>query len=102
MIELGLRTRLFENTRRARLKTRRKYSRGKFLLSKQESTSSFRESAVVHFVKSDLVCFSDEAGESDDDPTVVRTVEALTVAGSDVSVQLQEKEARSSGGIQIQ
>jgi hypothetical protein len=30
---------------------------------------------------------------------VVRTVETLSVAGSDVPVVKQEKEARSSGGI---
>jgi hypothetical protein len=36
---------------------------------------------------------------SDDDPAVVRTVETLSVVGSDVSASAQEKEARSIGGI---
>ncbi|MHA1138312.1 MAG: hypothetical protein ACTSSE_17670 [Candidatus Thorarchaeota archaeon] len=74
-------------------------SKGKSLLSKKESTSGSGESAAVHFVQSDLTSFSDESGKSDDDPAVVRTVETLTVAGSDVPVSRQEKEARSSGGI---
>ncbi|MHA1634382.1 MAG: hypothetical protein ACTSW8_10025 [Candidatus Thorarchaeota archaeon] len=74
-------------------------SKGKSLLSKKESTSGSGESATVHFVQSDLTSFSDESGKSDDDPAVVRTVETLTVAGSDVPVSRQEKEARSSGGI---
>jgi hypothetical protein len=39
---------------------------------------------------------------SDNDPAVVRTVETLSVAGSDVLVSKQEKEARSSGGIPSQ
>jgi len=39
---------------------------------------------------------------SDDDPAVERTVETLTVAGSDELGLRQEKEARSSGGIPSQ
>ena len=87
--------------RRARLKAQRKKpsSKGKSLLSEKEPSSGSGESAAVHFVQSDLVSFSDEAGESDNDPAVVRTVETLSVAGSDVPVLKQEKEARSSGGI---
>ncbi len=86
--------------RRARLKARKKKpSKGKSLLSKKEPTSGSGESAAVHFVQSDLACFSDETDESDNDPAVVRTVEMLSVAGSDVPVLKQEKEARSSGGI---
>jgi hypothetical protein len=56
-------------------------------------------SAVVHFVQSDLVSFSDETGESDNDPAVASTVETLSVVGSDVPTSTQEKETRSSGGI---
>ena len=56
-------------------------------------------SAVVHFVQSDLVSFSDETGESDNDPAVASTVETLSVVGSDEPTSTQEKEARSSGGI---
>jgi len=65
----------------------------------KEPTSGSGESVAVHFVQSDLIIFSDGAGESDNDPIVVRTVETLTVVGSDVPTSVQEKEARSSGGI---
>jgi len=85
----------------ARLKAQKKESssKGKSLLSAKEPTSGSGESAAVHFVQSDLVSFSDGTDESDNDPAVVRTVETLSVAGSDVLVSKQEKEARSSGGI---
>ncbi len=98
---LGLWTRTLDKARRAPLKARRKKpsSKGKSLLSEKESTSGSGESAAVHFVQSDLASFSDEASESDNDPAVVRTVETLSVAGSDVPAVIQEKEARSSGGI---
>jgi len=87
--------------RRARLKAQKKKpsSKGKSLLSKKEQSSSSGESAAFHFVQSDLVSFSDEIGESDNDPAVAKTVETLSVAGSDASVFKQEKEASSSGGI---
>ncbi len=87
--------------RSARLKARKKKSssKGKSLLSKKERISGSRESAAVHFVKSDLASFSDGTGESDNDPAVVRTVETLSVAGSDTPAFKQEKEARSSVGI---
>ncbi len=89
--------------RRARLKARKKSSKkssqGKSLLFTKESSSDSGESAAVHFVQSDLVSFSDGTGESDNDPAVVRTVETLSVTGSDAPVLKQEKEARSSGGI---
>jgi len=87
--------------RRARPKARRKKpSHGKSLLSAKESTSGSGEFAAVHFVQSDLSDFGDKIEMSDDDPAVIRTVETLAVADSDVSASLQEKEARSSGGIQ--
>ncbi len=86
--------------RRARLKARKKKpSQGKSLLSNKEIISGSGESAVFHFVPSDLVSFSDGTGESDNDLAVVKTVETLSVAGSDASAIKQEKEARSSGGI---
>ncbi len=92
--------RVLYKTRRARLKTLKKSSsEGKSLLSIKEPTSGSGESAAVHFVQSDLVSFSDGTGESDYDPAVVRTVEILSVAGSDESAFKQEEEARSSGGI---
>ncbi|TFH05945.1 MAG: hypothetical protein E4H14_11735 [Candidatus Thorarchaeota archaeon] len=90
--------------KRSRLKARKRNStsKGKSLLSVKEQTSGSGESAAVHFVQSDLASFSDEAGESDNDPAVVRTVETLSVVGSDVPTSVQEKEARSSGGIPSQ
>jgi hypothetical protein len=68
----------------------------------KEPSSDSGESAADHFVQSDLASFSDGTGKSDNDPTVVRTMETLSVAGSDAPVLKQEKEARSSGGIPSQ
>jgi hypothetical protein len=86
--------------RRARLKApRKKSSRGMSLLSFKDQASCLGESAAVHSVQLGLLSFGDGAGKSDDDPAVVRTVETLAVAGSDVPASVQEKEARSSGGI---
>ena len=87
--------------RRARLKARKKKSssKGKSLLSKKEQSSGSGESAVFHFVPSDLVSFGDKSKKSDNDPAVVRTMETLAATGSDTPVIKQEKEARSSGGI---
>ncbi len=101
---LGLWTRAVvrgTTNRRARPKARKKKPsfKGKSLLSTKEPTSGSGESAAVHFVHTDPVSFSDGTGESDNDPAVVRTVETLSVAGSDVPACKQEKEARSSGGI---
>ena len=97
---LGLWTRTLDRVQRTRPKAqRKKSSRGKSLLSKRESTSGSGESAAVHFVQTDLFSFGDGTKASDNDPAVVRTVETLSVVGSDVPTQTQEKEARSSGGI---
>jgi len=83
-----------------RLKARKKKSsKGKSLLSEKESISGSGESAAIHFVQTDLTSFSDETSMSDNDLAVVRTVETLSVAGSDAPISRQEKEARSSGGI---
>ena len=87
---------------KARKKSSKKFSQGKSLLYKKELTSSSEESVAVHFVHSDLVSFSDEIGESDNDHAVERIVETLAVAGSDELGLQQEKEARSSGGIPSQ
>jgi hypothetical protein len=70
---------------------------GKSLLSRKESSSDSGESAVVHHTQ--LLSFSDETGMGDNDPAVVRTVETLSVAGSDGPASAQEKEARSGGGV---
>ncbi len=97
---LGLWTRALDRARHARLKAQKKMSSlGKSLLSVKEQTSGSGEPAAVHFVQTDLASFSNETGESDDDPAVVSTVEILSVAGSDAPAIKQEKEARSSGGI---
>ncbi len=91
-------TRVLEKARRARLKARRKSSRGMSLLSKKEPPSISGESAAVHHAQIILLSFSDDNGEGDYDPAVVRTVETLSVAGSDDPVSKQEKEVRSVGG----
>jgi hypothetical protein len=87
---------------RLKARTKKPSSKGKSLLSLKESTSDSGESAAVHFVQSDLASFSDGASESDNNPAVVRTMETLSVAGSDAPVSIQENEARSSGGIPSQ
>jgi len=86
--------------KRSRLKARKKKTsfKGKSLLSKKEPPSGSGESAAVHFVQSALVSFSDETGESDNDPAVENTVEILSVARSDTLASRQEKETRSVGG----
>jgi len=100
---LGLWTRAVvrgTTNRRAQPKARKKKpSLGKSLLSEVESASDSGESAAIHFVQMDLTSFSDESSTSDNDLAVVRTVETLSVVGSDVPMSTQEKEARSSGGI---
>ena len=89
--------------RSARLKARKKISKksskGKSLLSKKEHSSSSGESAAVRFAQTSLLSFGDKSKMSDNDPAVVRTVETLSVAGSDALALKQKKEARSSGGI---
>ena len=96
---IGLCTRTLEKARRARLKAQRKKSRGKSLLFEEGPASGSGESAAVHSVQSDLTSFSDGTCESANDPVVVRTVETLSVVGSDDPTSAQEKETRSSGGI---
>jgi len=103
---LGLWTRTVARrttNRRARPKAQRRISKrlskGKSLLSTKEPSSGSGESAAVHFVQSDLHSFGDKTRMSDNDPAVAKTVETLSVVGSDVPELQQEKEARSSGGI---
>jgi len=88
-------------TSRSQLKAQKKKpsSKGKSLLPETEPTSGSGESAAVRFTQTSLLSFGDKSKMSDDDPTVVSTVEKLSVAGSDVPEFQQEKEARSSGGI---
>jgi hypothetical protein len=100
MKELSLWTRALERARRARLKARKKKpSQGKSLLSEKKPTSGSRESAAVHYARMSLLSFSDDTEMGDNDPAVARTVETLSVVGSDVPTSAQEKETRSSGGI---
>ncbi|MHA1637734.1 MAG: zinc ribbon domain-containing protein [Candidatus Thorarchaeota archaeon] len=73
-------------------------SRRKSLLSTKGTPSSPGESAAVHFAQSSLVDFGDKIEKSDNDPAVVRTVENLSVAGSDAPAVVQEEEARTVGG----
>jgi len=86
--------------RSTRLKSQKKKpsSKGKSLLSTKEHVSSSGESAAVHFAQSSLLSFGDGAKGSDNDPAVVRTVETLSVVGSDTPIITQEKEARTTGG----
>ena len=90
-----------QRARSARLKARRKKSSSERMssLPARDQTLGSGESAAVHYVQSDLSSFGDEAGVSDNDPAVVKAVERLSVAGSDVPATRQEKEARTVGGI---
>jgi hypothetical protein len=84
----------------SQLKARKKSPSGeKSLLSTKGSPSGLGESAAVHHAKESLLDFSYVVKLGDDDSAVVRTVETLTVAGSDEPEIQQEKEARSLGGI---
>ncbi|MHA1927466.1 MAG: hypothetical protein ACTSV2_02685, partial [Candidatus Thorarchaeota archaeon] len=76
----------------------KKPSRRKSLLSMKGIPSSPGESAAVHFAQSSLLSFGDETKVSDNDPAVARTVEILSVAGSDTPAVVQEEEARTVGG----
>ena len=96
---LGKWTRVLDKPQSARLKARRKSSKGKSLLSIKECISNSGESAAFHCAQMSFLSFGDVSKKSDYDPAVVRTVETLTVAGSDAPAVKQEKEARSSGGI---
>jgi hypothetical protein len=95
---LGMRTKTLDKVRSARLKAQRKKSGGKSSLSEKEPTSGSEESAAVHHAQMSLLSFSDGVGKGDNDSVVVKTVETLSVVGSDVPTLKQEKEARSSGG----
>jgi len=74
-------------------------SQGRSLLSSKGPVSGIGESAAVHHAQTSLLSLGDEVEVSDKDHTVARTVESLSVAGSDAPVVKQEKEAKSVGGI---
>ncbi|MDF1537679.1 MAG: hypothetical protein P1Q69_02110 [Candidatus Thorarchaeota archaeon] len=84
---------------KAQKRISKRLSRGKSLLPTIDSSSESRESAAVHHAQSSLLSFSDDAAKGDNDPAVERTVVTLAVTGSDESASVQEKEARSVGGI---
>jgi len=102
MIGLGKWANAVARSSRLKARKKRSSSQGKSLLSKQEPASGSGESAVVHFARMSLLSIGNKSKMSDNDLTVVRTVETLSVAGSDVPALRQEKEVRSSGGIPSQ
>ncbi len=95
-------TRALDKARRARLKARRIKSEGKSLLPSKRQSSSHWESAAVHFVQTNHFGFGDDSKMSDNDSAVVSTEEKPSATRSDVLVSVQEKEARSEGGIMSQ
>ncbi|MHA2025442.1 MAG: zinc ribbon domain-containing protein [Candidatus Thorarchaeota archaeon] len=98
---LGFWTRAVTHAAAPGPKARGRTSRRKSLLpSKNESHSG--ESAAVHTVQMDLLSFGDNTVLSGDDQAVEKTVEILSVVESDISTSVQEKEARSKGGIPSQ
>jgi transposase len=72
------------------------------LLQKRSDMSHSKESAVDHFVQSDLLSFGDKSEKSDNDPAVENTVEELSVVGNDNPAEIQEKETGSVGGTVFQ
>ena len=82
-----------------RLKTLGRILPRKSILFTKGPTSGSEESAAVHFARLSFLSFGDKKEKSDNDLTMVRTVETLSVVGSDGPTTSQEKEARSSGGI---
>jgi hypothetical protein len=68
------------------------------LLSTKRPSSGFGEPAAVHFTRQSFPTSGDAIRFCDYDLAVVRTVEKLSVVGSDAPTAAQEKEARSSGG----
>ncbi len=94
---LGLWNRALSRVRHPRLKAQGEDTPlEKSLLSTSDHSSGSGESAAVHFVQTNLLSFSDEAGSSDHDHAVERTVETLSVAGNNDPASGQEKEARST------
>ena len=75
-------------------------SKQKSKLSSKDDVSHLGESAVVHHAQMSLLDFGNKVKMGDNDPTVARTVEKLSVSGTDTSGIQQEKEARSVGEMQ--
>lgn len=74
-------------------------SKRKSSLSLNDRASGRGESAVIRYAQSSLLDSGNVVQESDDDHAAARTVEKLSVAGSDAPANTQEKEARTNGGI---
>ncbi|MFW9802779.1 MAG: hypothetical protein ACFFFC_09020 [Candidatus Thorarchaeota archaeon] len=73
----------------------------KLLLSTKDCVSNLGESAVVHRSQMVLLSFGDKSEMGDNDPTVARTVERLSVNGYDTANIQQKKEARIAGGLLV-
>jgi hypothetical protein len=101
MIGLGKWVNAVSRSPRSLLKTRGKTnsSQGRSLLSSKGSVSGLGESAAVHHAQTSLLSLGDEVEMVDKDPAVARTVEILSVAGSDTPAVKQEKEAMTVRGI---
>lgn len=99
---LGFWTRAVDRAKSREPKAQGRSSRGKSFLFKRNSTvtSSSGETAAVRLIQTDLLSTGGVCTElGDNDPAVAKTVERLSVAGSDVPASGQEKETRSVGGI---
>lgn len=68
------------------------------LLQRRSDVSHSKESAVDHFVQSDLLSFGDKSEKSDNDPAVANTVEELSVVENDTPTEIQAKETGPVGG----
>ena len=99
---LGFWTRAVNRAKGRGPKAQGKSSRRKSLLSNGDSTvtSSPGETAAVRLIQTDLLSAGGVCTElGDNDPAVAKTVEKLSVAGSDEPASAQEKETGSVGGI---
>ena len=72
---------------RSRLKTRGKIhsSRRRLTLSSKSQVSDLGESAAVHSAQTSLLDFGDNIKESDEDHTVAKDAEMLSIAGNDTA-----------------
>lgn len=74
-------------------------SKQKSSLSKRDKALDHRESAVIRSTQTSILDFGDDVKNSDNDLAVVRAVEDLSVAESNASALLQEKETKTKGEI---
>ena len=103
MIGLGQCATTARRSQRARTNAHRELrSRGKSSLPYNSLALGRGESAALHSVRKGPLCQGDKTERSDYPVAVVRTVEALSVAGIDAPGFRQEKEAWSVGGTPFQ